>query len=85
MKNKIIQKDGIDYTLVTLSNGENLEIRHPKGKDLKFAMSFKDGSSMGDIVFALASNLTCKSVEELEGMNIKDTSKIVNVVSGFLA
>ena len=84
IKNDIIEKDGEIYTVVTLSTDEKVEIRHPKGRDLKFAMSSGANGDIGAMIFALASNLTCKTEQELEEMNIKDTSLIVNVVSGFL-
>ncbi len=84
MKN-IIEKDGEKYTVIELTNGEELEVRHPKGKDLRVAMSLEGNSTnIGDIVFSLASTLTCKSQDELDSMDIKDTSKIINIVSGFL-
>ena len=59
-KNEIIEQDGIKYTVITLSGGNEVKIRHPKGKDLRFAMSGAKGSE-ADLTFCLSSNLTCIS------------------------
>lgn len=82
-KNIVVEKDGNKYTVVELSNGEKLEIRHPKGRDLR-VVSSKGNVSDIDMSFSLASTLSCKSEEELEDMDLKDTTKILKVVSGFL-
>ena len=37
-KNEIIEQDGTKYTVVTLSDDNEVKIRHPKDKDLRFAM-----------------------------------------------
>ena len=58
-KNEIIEQDGIKYTVVTLSDSNEVKIRHPKGKDLRFAMS-AGRSNEADLTFRLASNLKGK-------------------------
>ena len=78
-KNEIIEQDGIKYTVVTLSDGNEVKIRHPKGKDLHFAMS-AGRNNEADLAFRLASNLTCMSEAELEA---KDCSLILSAVAGF--
>lgn len=83
-KNEIIEQDGIKYTVVTLSDGNKVKIRHPKGKDLRFAMS-TGRSNEADLTFRLASNLTCMSEAELEELEAKDCSLILSAVAGFLA
>nr|WP_314399824.1 phage tail assembly protein [uncultured Campylobacter sp.] len=83
-KNEIIEQDGIKYTVVTLSGGNEVKIRHPKGKDLRFAMSGTKGSE-ADLTFRLASNLTCMSEAELEELEAKDCSLILSAVARFLS
>ena len=54
--NEIIEQDSIKYTVVTLSDGNEVKIRHPKGKDLRFAMS-AGRSNEADLTFRLARTL----------------------------
>lgn len=83
-KNEIIEQDGIKYTVITLSGGNEVKIRHPKGKDLRFAMS-AGRSNEADLTFRLASNLTCMSEAELEELEAKDCSLILSAVARFLS
>ncbi|WP_169753743.1 phage tail assembly protein [Campylobacter curvus] len=82
--NNEISENNEKYKVVTLSDGTQIKIRYPKGKDLRFAMS---GGNMNDadIIFRLASNLTCLSPDELDEMGAKDCSAILKEVGGFLA
>ena len=83
-KNEIIEQDGIKYTIIALSDGNKVKIRHPKGKDLRFAMS-AGRNNEADLAFRLASNLTYMSEAELEELETKDCSLILSAVAGFLA
>lgn len=83
MKNNIIEENGDRYTVVTLSDKKEIKIRHPKGRDVRFMMS-GGTSNDGDLVFKLASTLTCLSEDELENMEAKDCSSILKEVSSFL-
>ncbi|CUU87880.1 Uncharacterised protein [Campylobacter hyointestinalis subsp. hyointestinalis] len=84
MKNNIIEENNEKYTVVTLSDKREVKIRHPKGRDVRFMMS-GNGASDSDLLFKLASNLTCLSEEELENMNAKDCTMVLKEVSSFLA
>lgn len=83
VKNEILE-NGLKYRVITISDKNELKIRYPKGKDLRFAMS---GASMNDadVVFRLASTLTCLSPEELDDMDAKDCSLVLKEVGSFLA
>lgn len=84
MQNKIIEEKGNKYTIIKLSDDKEVKIRHPKGKDLRFAMS---GAKTDEAVltFRLASNLTCLSEAELDELEAKDCANILKEVSSFLA
>lgn len=84
MKNNIIEENNEKYTVVTLSDKREVKIRHPKGRDVRFMMS-GNGASDSDLLFKLASNLTCLSEEELENMEAKDCTMVLKEVSSFLA
>lgn len=84
MKNNIIEENGEKYTVITLSDKKEVKIRHPKGRDVRFMMS-GNGASDSDLLFRLASNLTCLSEEELENMEAKDCTMVLKEVSSFLA
>lgn len=84
MKNNIIEENGEKYTVVTLNDKREVKIRHPKGRDVRFMMS-GNGASDSDLLFKLASNLTCLSEEELENMEAKDCTMVLKEVSSFLA
>lgn len=78
----IIEENGEKYTIVKLDGDKELKIRHPKGRDLRFAMS--GGGSDSDIIFKMASNLTCLSEAELDDMPARECSEILKEVSRFL-
>ncbi|MBE2985463.1 phage tail assembly protein [Campylobacter sp. RM9344] len=80
----IITENGNTYTLLKLSDGKELKIRHPKGRDLRFAMSGTKGDEAA-LTFKLASNLTCLSEAELDELEAKDCALILGVAAGFLS
>lgn len=82
-KNEIIEQNGIKYTFVTLSDNSEVKIRHPKGKDLRFAMRGTKGDE-GALTFKLASTLTCLSEAELDELDAKDCALILGMVTNFL-
>ncbi|MBN7287463.1 MULTISPECIES: phage tail assembly protein [Campylobacter] len=82
--NNEITENNEKYKVVTLSDGTEVKIRYPKGKDLRFAMSGTRGDEAG-LTFKLASNLTCMSEAELDELPAKDCSLILGVVASFLA
>lgn len=82
-KSNIIEENGEKYTIVKLSDDKEIRVRYPKGRDLRFAMG--GGASDSEIIFKMASNLTCLSEDELDNMNAKDCSIILKEVAGFLA
>lgn len=84
MKNNIIEENNEKYTVVALSDKREVKIRHPKGRDVRFMMS-GNGASDSDLLFRLASNLTCLSEEELENLDAKDCTILLKEVSSFLA
>lgn len=81
MKNNIIEQDGEKYTVLIL-NGKEIRIRHPKGKDLRFMMN--SGDNNAQMMFKLASNLTCLSDSELDDMDAKDCANLLKEISNFL-
>ncbi|MBE3022946.1 phage tail assembly protein [Campylobacter sp. 7477a] len=80
----IVEENSNKYTVVKLTNGNTVKVRHPKGRDLRGFMSgtFKQDD---DSLFRLASSLTCLSLDELDDMDGSDFKAIMLVVSGFLA
>lgn len=84
MQNKIIEEKGNKYTVIKLSDDKEIKIRHPKGRDLRFAMS---GGILNDadMIFKITSNITCLSEAELDELEAKDLATLLKVVSGFLA
>jgi hypothetical protein len=79
----VIEQDGVKYTVLKLSDEKEIKVRHPKGRDLRFAM----GGAKGDeaaLTFRLASNLTCMSEAELDELEAKDCALILGVVANFL-
>ncbi len=82
IENEVIRKDGESYTIISLSNGEKVEFRHPKGRDIRFAMGTIKVDA--DLPFIVTSNATCKTVEELDEMPAKDLMKILKVATSFL-
>lgn len=79
----VIEQDGVKYTVLKLSDEKKIKVRHPKGRDLRFAM----GGTKGDeaaLTFRLASNLTCMSEAELDELEAKDCALILGVVANFL-
>jgi len=83
-KSNVVEENGNQYTVITLSDGREIKIRHPKGKDLRFAMNGSGGND-ADIVFKLSSTLTCLSLDELDELQAKDCSLIIKEVAAFLA
>ena len=65
MQKKIIEEKGNKYTVIKLSDDKEIKIRHPKGRDLRFAMSGTK-TDEATLTFKLASNLTCLSEAELD-------------------
>lgn len=84
MQKKIIEEKGNKYTVIKLSDDKEIKIRHPKGRDLRFAMS---GGTLNDadMIFKITSNITCLSEAELDELEAKDLATLLKVVSGFLA
>lgn len=81
-ENEIIEENGERYKVVKVQDKE-IKIRYPKGRDMRFAMR-KGIKSEADVIFALSSQLTCLSEEELEEMDAKDVMLITGTVMSFL-
>lgn len=81
-ENEIIEENGERYKIVKVQD-KKIKIRYPKGRDMRFAMR-KGLKSEADVIFALSSQLTCLSEEELEDMDAKDTMLITGTVMSFL-
>ena len=82
-KSNIIEENGEKYTVVKLSDDKELKVRHPKGRDLRFAMRGTKGDE-GALTFKLASTLTCLSEAELDELDAKDCALILGMVTNFL-
>ena len=78
-KSNIIEENGEKYTVVKLSDDKELKVRHPKGRDLRFARRGTKGDEG-----ALASTLTCLSEAELDELDAKDCALILGMVTNFL-
>ncbi|MBE2985443.1 phage tail assembly protein [Campylobacter sp. RM9344] len=84
MQKKIIEEKGNKYSVIKLSDGKEIKIRYPKGRDLRFAMSGAK-SDEATLTFRLASSLTCLSEAELDELEANDCATILKEVSSFLA
>ncbi|MDR1521130.1 MAG: phage tail assembly protein [Planctomycetota bacterium] len=59
-----------------------LEVRRPKGKDLRFAMSQKNNADGAFNLFARLTGQTPSFFDEMDGEDIQEVAKIIEVFLG---